>query len=118
MIILSLLFTKEITTLTFDYFSFKSLTKINLLPFDVYDDHGHIDNEFAITLVTKNSRFMSAIVELDQITESNTMTQTNGRNETINYDKYYNFYNFTFDINNDDDDDQTTYPDKCDEIYN
>ena len=110
--ILSILFTRQVTVLTFDYFSFKSSTKINLLPFNVYDDHGNIDNNPSLTLITKSTQFMREIINLSKINEGDIIMPTNESNKTIDFDNYDN------DTFNDDDDIDTTHiPDKCDDEF-
>ena len=105
--ILSILFTRQLTVLTLDYFSFKSSTKINLLPFDVHDNHGNIDNNFSITLVTKSSQYMRAIIQLSKINEDKS---------NLIFD-FGNLDNLTFNDYNDDEISTTHIPDKCDNDF-
>ena len=96
--------------LTFDYFSFKSSTKINLLPFGIDGKHGYVDKDFALTLVTKSNRFVRTMVLLHRYNEDDIFMQNNF---TFNNDDN----NIDNDTDTDIDIDPTTFPGKCDNEF-
>ena len=89
-LILAILFIKQVTILTLNYFSFKSLTKINIMQQNE-NDQPIIDSDFAITLVTKNRRFMRRVIDYYGSDRGDSKMRTNERNQTLVHDNFNNF---------------------------